>query len=87
MIRTLRNDFTDEMEKLETSGASLDQRKAVFAASTLKDAALDGNVARGKLEAGQSVGLIEDIVPAGELVKRIAEEYAAAIARLPPPSQ
>ena len=87
MIRTLRNDFTDEMDRLEATGASLDERRAVFAASTLKDAALDGNVARGKLEAGQSVGLIEDIVPAGELVKRIAEEYAAAIARLPPPSQ
>ena len=53
----------------------------------LKDAALDGNVVRGKLEAGQSVGLVEDIVPAGELVKRIADEYAVAIAGLPQPSR
>lgn len=83
MIRTLRNEFTDEMETLEAAGAPLDERKSVFAASTLKDAALDGNVARGKLEAGQSVGLVDDIVPAGTLVERIAEEYAAVVARLP----
>ena len=80
-------DFTDEMDRLEAAGAPLDERRAVFAASTLKDAALDGNVARGKLEAGQSVGLVDDVVPAGELVKRIAEEYAAAIAQLPPLSR
>jgi hypothetical protein len=56
MIRTLRNDFTDEMERLEAGGAALDERRSVFAASTLKDAALDGDLARGKLEAGQSAG-------------------------------
>lgn len=83
MIRTLRNAFSDEMEKLEAAGAPLDERKSVFVASTLKDAALNGDVVRGKLEAGQSAGLIDDIVPAGALVKRIAEEYAAVVARLP----
>jgi enoyl-[acyl-carrier protein] reductase II len=83
MIRTLHNEFTDDMERLEGSGAALDERKAVFTASTLKDAAFDGNVARGKLEAGQSVGLVGDIVPAGELVRRIAREYGDVIGTLP----
>ena len=85
MIRTLHNEFTDDMERLEASGAALDQRKVMFSASTLKDAAFDGNVARGKLEAGQSVGLVDDIVPAGELVRRIAEEYVDAVRGLPLP--
>lgn len=84
MIRTLRNDFTDEMERLELAGASIEARRKIFFASSLKDAALDGNVSRGKLEAGQSVGLVDDIVPAGELVVRIAMEYEAAISQLPP---
>lgn len=86
MIRTLRNDFTDEMEKLEAMAAPVEQRKAVFAASTLKDAALTGDVLRGKVEVGQSVGLVRDIVPAGDLVRRIAAEYAAVVAQLPAPS-
>lgn len=83
MIRTLRNEFTEEMERLEATGASIEERKDFFAASTLKDAALSGNVRQGKMEAGQSVGLIDDIVPAGELVTRIATEYKAAVGRLP----
>lgn len=85
MIRALRNEFTDEMERLENDGASLDQRKASFSASTLKAAALEGDVTRGKLEAGQAAGLVEDLVPAGELVRRIAEEYADATATMPAP--
>jgi enoyl-[acyl-carrier protein] reductase II len=83
VIRALRNDFTDEMERLEAGGADLGERRSVFSASTLKDAALHGDLARGKVEAGQSAGLITDIVPAGELVKRIAQEYAAAVGQLP----
>jgi enoyl-[acyl-carrier protein] reductase II len=43
-------------------------RRNCSRASTLKMAALEGDVARGKVEAGQSAGLIDDIVPAGELV-------------------
>jgi enoyl-[acyl-carrier protein] reductase II len=83
VIRALRNEFTDEMESLELSGAALEDRRRVFAASTLKHAALEGDVRKGKVEAGQSAGLIDDIVPAGLLVRRIAEEYAAAVACLP----
>lgn len=36
--------------------------------------------------AGQGVGLIDDIVPAGEIVARLVREYGEACARLPRPS-
>ncbi|MBN8943254.1 MAG: nitronate monooxygenase [Rhizobiales bacterium] len=83
MIRTLSNTFAERMVALETAGASLDERKAVFAAHSLKMAALDGDVAEGKVEAGQSAGLVGDLVPAGELVRRIAWEYLQTVERLP----
>jgi len=83
MVRTLANPFTDRMQELEAAGAGLDDRKAVFIASTLKMAALDGDVEWGKVEVGQTVGLVHDLVPAGELVLRIAEEYRTAVAGLP----
>jgi enoyl-[acyl-carrier protein] reductase II len=83
LIRTLRNDFTDEMERLEADGAALDERRQVFAASTLRHAALDGDTRRGKVEAGQSAGLVNDIVPADEIVRRIVAEYGAAVLQLP----
>jgi enoyl-[acyl-carrier protein] reductase II len=83
VVRVLSNAFTDRMEELENAGAPLDQRKAIFAAGTLKMAALEGDVVKGKVEAGQSVGLINDLVPAGELVLRIAREYLATLEDLP----
>lgn len=84
MIRTLANAFTERMAEAETAGLALEERRVLFAAHTLKMAALDGDMAGGKAEAGQSVGLVDDIVPAGELVARIAKEYLEARRSLPP---
>lgn len=83
MIRMLDNAFAERMLRLEGGGASLDERKAAFQASTLKMAALEGDAVQGKLEAGQSAGLIDDLLPASDLVHRIAQEYLATIQRLP----
>ncbi len=83
MIRTLANAFTARLEEMERAGADIETRRAAFAASTLKMAALDGDIAEGKAEAGQSAGLVDDIVPAGELVRRIAAEYLEVVGRLP----
>lgn len=85
MIRAIRNRFTDRMEALEGAGAQVEERRAVFAASTLKMAAFDGDMEDGKLEAGQSAGLVRRIMPAAEVVAEIARDYAAARAALPAP--
>ncbi len=83
MIRTLANPFTERMQALEERGAPAEERKAAFAAGTLKMAALDGDMADGKAEAGQSAGLIGDVVPAGELVGQIAREYLDVVRAMP----
>ena len=83
VIRALENVFTAEMEALEAAAAELDVRRERFAASTLKHAAFDGDVDGGKVEAGQSVGLVDTMLPAGEIVARIAREYVDTVGRLP----
>jgi enoyl-[acyl-carrier protein] reductase II len=85
MIRALANEFTDAMQALELSGAGLEARKERFQRSSLKMAALEGDVAGGKVEAGQSAGLVDEIAPAGDVVRRIAEEYLAVVRGLPLP--
>jgi len=76
-IRQIRNAFT---QKFEASGK--EEREALFKASSLKKAALDGDVAWGKVEAGQSAGLVDDIVPAAELMQRLVRELEDARRRL-----
>ncbi len=81
-IRVLKNDFTGEYDAAERRGGSADELKTIYDGSSLKLAALDGDVARGKVEVGQSAGLIDELVPAGELVARLVAEFDRAAARL-----
>ncbi|KQU88106.1 2-nitropropane dioxygenase [Ensifer sp. Root31] len=85
VIRVIRNRFAEDMSKAETDGLSDEDRKALFIASSLKSAAFDGDVDGGKVEAGQSTGLVSEILPAAEIVKRIAEEYVRVARDLPKP--
>ena len=43
---------------------------------------IEGDVEAGVLPAGQSCGMIGDVAPAGEIVRRVVEEAAAAMARM-----
>ncbi|WP_033289495.1 NAD(P)H-dependent flavin oxidoreductase [Amycolatopsis jejuensis] len=83
VIRALANDFTARMQDLETSGAEEELRRKTFQASSLKDAALGGDVHSGKVEAGQSAGLVTEVLPAAEIVARIVAEYSETVTRLP----
>jgi enoyl-[acyl-carrier protein] reductase II len=76
-IRQIRNAFT---EKFQAAAAA--EREALFKESSLKKAALEGDVNWGKVEAGQSAGLIDDIVPAADLMKRLVQELEQARERL-----
>ena len=81
-IRVLKNDFTREFEAAERTGAPAEDLATLNASRTLKMAAFDGDVDRGKLEVGQSVGLIDELVPAGELVQHLIAEFETAVERL-----
>lgn len=85
MIRALSNDFTEEMVALERMAAPEEWLREVFSAATLKMAAFEGDVARGKVEAGQSAGIVSRLMPAAEIIAEIAAEYAACVRDLPRP--
>jgi enoyl-[acyl-carrier protein] reductase II len=81
-VRTLRNAFAREYETAERSGAADETLKALSASHTLKMAALDGDIEHGKVELGQSVGLIDELLPAAEVVRRLIAEFDKAVASL-----
>jgi len=76
-IRQLKNAFTEKFY-----AASAAERDSLFKESSLKKAALEGDVQWGKVEAGQSAGLVDDILPAAEVMKRLVQELEQARRRL-----
>jgi enoyl-[acyl-carrier protein] reductase II len=81
-IRMIANEFSARYLASEAAGDDPEKRTAIFKESSLKRAALDGDVDNGKVEAGQSAGLIDDLPGAGELTTRLAAECRSALSRL-----
>ncbi len=81
-IRQLRNAFSAKYEAAERSGASKEELDRIYRNSSLKQAALEGDVEWGKVEAGQSAGLVEEILPAAEIMRRLVAEAEEARRRL-----
>ncbi|MGE5641302.1 MAG: NAD(P)H-dependent flavin oxidoreductase [Clostridia bacterium] len=76
-VRLLKNAFSEKFHALGSSEA-----QDLYNHASLKQAALEGDVEWGKVEAGQTVGLVEDIVPAAELLERLVRETEEARRRL-----
>jgi enoyl-[acyl-carrier protein] reductase II len=84
-IRQLKNAFSAKYDAAERAGAPKEELEALFKAASLKQSALDGDVANGKPEAGQSAGLIDEILPAAEVMQRLAAELDATLNRMRTP--
>jgi enoyl-[acyl-carrier protein] reductase II len=80
-VRCIRNPMVREFERLEKSGAT-EEEIVAFGGGKLRAAALDGDVQNGSVMAGQVSGLIHDVLPVAELIRRTVAEAEAHIARL-----
>jgi enoyl-[acyl-carrier protein] reductase II len=81
-IRVLKNEFTRAFEAAERSGAPAADLATLNSSRTLKMAAFEGDVEQGKVEVGQSVGLIDELLPAATVVARLIAELEGALERL-----
>ena len=70
-LRTFRNAWTERAH----GSVSFPQQYAV-AADRVETGYQDGDLQEGMMPAGQGVGLIHDILPAGEIVRRMVTEAA-----------
>jgi enoyl-[acyl-carrier protein] reductase II len=84
-VRVYRNAFAERA--LEAAAGQLERTdpeswQALLASATLRAAALDGQVDSGKVEAGQSVGLVHEIAPAATVFRTLVRELEEAVERL-----
>ncbi len=77
-VRSIRGPFVRRLEELERDGIT-EEEFIAFGAGTLRAAIVDGDLDRGSVMAGQSAGLVDDIVPVRELIERIVAEADATI--------
>ena len=80
-VRAIRNRLTQEFAALERSGCAPEDVIRLGTGS-LRRAAIEGDVDAGSVMAGQSCGLIADILPAAELIQRIMQEARDCLDRL-----
>lgn len=81
-IRVAKNRFTAAFDAAERGGESDAALADLFNSRTLRMAALDGDVEWGRVEVGQCAGLIDELVPAAEVVQRLVAEFEQTVARL-----
>jgi len=68
-VRCIRNPMAREFEELERRGAT-EQEIIEFGTGRLRIAAMEGDVVHGSVMAGQIAGLVHDILPAAEVLRR-----------------
>ncbi len=81
-VRTLNNKFAKCIFDAEQRDVPAEEYEALFKKSTLKQAALNGDVEWGKVEAGQSAGLIHHIKSASDVMAELVLELHHACGRL-----
>lgn len=81
-VRAIMNEFVRRVREAEARGATREELEAVYGRSHSRRGILEGDLEEGELEAGQSSGLVREILPAAEVVRRFVNEFEAGAARL-----
>ncbi|MFC1857012.1 NAD(P)H-dependent flavin oxidoreductase [Thermodesulfobacteriota bacterium] len=86
MLRVIRNEFAAKMEQAEKSGANAAELIEIIGSDIhrSKAASEKGDLTEGTFQAGQSAGLVADILTVNNLVKKLIAEYEAARQSLSP---
>lgn len=84
MLRSLKNDFTVRMFQAERDGASNEDLFAIVGDehNRAELGMVDGDVSEGVLEAGQSSGLVRDVLTVAQLFDKLKAEYTEAVKSL-----
>ena len=66
-VRTLKNKLARHLIELEKQGASFEEME-IIAVGSLRRAVQDGNLEEGSFMAGQAAGLVNDCLPAAQII-------------------
>jgi enoyl-[acyl-carrier protein] reductase II len=77
-VRLLKNVFFEQVREAEARGATKEELIALLGRGRAKKGMFEGDLEHGELEIGQVAAMIRDILPAGEIVREIWNEFQEA---------
>ncbi|MEI7964608.1 MAG: nitronate monooxygenase [Chitinophagaceae bacterium] len=78
-VRLLRNDFFQLVDQAQTQGASVESLTQLLGKGRAKKGMFEGDLEAGELEIGQVSALLNNIIPAAEIVQTIWKEFKMAL--------
>lgn len=74
-VRLLKNEFYTQLQSAYQDGADKEKLSEILGRGRAKKGMFEGDLVDGELEIGQIAGLIEKIIPAGEIVQEMMTEF------------
>jgi len=78
-VRMMRNRFYEQVQDAERRGATIEELKDLLGRGRSKKGMFEGNLDEGELEIGQVSSLLDRVLPAGDIVKKVWEEFLAGL--------
>jgi len=80
--RMLRNKFAAKVSEMDRRGTTADELLALIGMGRSRMGQLEGDVENGELYCGEASGMVRDVVPAGDIIKKIVADYDRVVASL-----
>jgi enoyl-[acyl-carrier protein] reductase II len=74
-VRMMKNKFYEQVRIAENSGGATEELKTLLGKGRAKRGMFEGNLEEGELEIGQVSSLLDVILPAGDIVKKVWQEF------------
>lgn len=79
-VRIMKNEFFKEVQQAEQRGATVEELTALLGRARAKKGMFEGDLEQGELEIGQVSSLLNNILPAEEIVKNVWKEFMSGLA-------
>ncbi|MGE5429757.1 MAG: NAD(P)H-dependent flavin oxidoreductase [Syntrophomonadaceae bacterium] len=83
LVRTLKNRYTDQVQSAEAMGAGAEELRELLGKKRERLGIFEGDSDQGMMEAGQGVGLINNIPAVKNLFEQLLQEFDSACKNLP----
>lgn len=84
MARLIKNEWSETVRKAELNGANETELKTLLGEKRERLGIFEGNLKEGMLEAGQSSGLVNEVLSVEELMKNLTAQYDSTLKKLKP---